>query len=60
MGSMARVKLTRRLGPVGTALTLWDLWRRLPKRQRKWVVVTSAEARPASREAGCVYTARAS
>jgi hypothetical protein len=35
---MARVKLTRRLGPVGTALTLWDLWRRLPKRQRKWVV----------------------
>jgi hypothetical protein len=35
---MARVKLSRRLGPVGTALTLWDLWRRLPKRQRKWVV----------------------
>jgi hypothetical protein len=36
--SMARVKLSRRLGPLGTALTLWDLWRRLPKRQRKWVV----------------------
>jgi len=34
---MARVKLSRRLGPVGTALTIWDLWRRLPKRQRKWV-----------------------
>jgi hypothetical protein len=34
---MARIRLTRRLGPVGTALMVWDLWRRLPKRQRKWV-----------------------
>jgi hypothetical protein len=33
-----RLKLTRRLGPVGTALTLWDLWRRLPPKQRRWVV----------------------
>jgi hypothetical protein len=30
--------LTRRLGPVGTALTVWDLWRRLPPRQRRWLV----------------------
>jgi hypothetical protein len=29
--------LTRRLGPIGTALTLWDIWRRLPPKQRKWV-----------------------
>jgi hypothetical protein len=35
---MARVRLSRRLGPVGTALTLWDIWRRLPPRQRRWVV----------------------
>ncbi|HZT90806.1 MAG TPA: hypothetical protein VFA05_02100 [Gaiellaceae bacterium] len=35
---MPRLRLTRRVGPVGTALMLWDLWRRLPPRQRKWVV----------------------
>ena len=34
---MPRVRLTRRLGPVGAALTLWDIWRRLPPKQRKWV-----------------------
>jgi hypothetical protein len=32
-----RLGLTRRLGPVGAALTLWDIWRRLPPKQRKWV-----------------------
>lgn len=32
------MKLTRRLGPVGAALTAYDIWRRLPPRQRKWVV----------------------
>jgi hypothetical protein len=35
---MARVRLSRRLGPVGAALTLWDIWRRLPPRQRRWVM----------------------
>jgi hypothetical protein len=30
-------KLTRRLGPLGLALTAWDVWRRLPPRQRRWV-----------------------
>ena len=33
-----RLGFTRRLGPVGAALTLWDIWRRLPPKQRKWVV----------------------
>ena len=37
MRAMARLKLTRRLGPVGAVLTAWDIWRRLPPRQRKWV-----------------------
>jgi len=37
MGGVARLKLTRRAGPIGAALTAWDLWRRLPPRQRKWV-----------------------
>ena len=27
--------LTRRAGPIGIALTAWDIWRRLPPRQRK-------------------------
>jgi hypothetical protein len=33
---MPRVpRLTRKLGPLGLALTAWDIWRRLPPRQRK-------------------------
>ena len=35
---MARLRLTRRLGPVGAALTIWDTWRRLPPRQRRFLV----------------------
>jgi hypothetical protein len=35
---MALPKLTRRLGPVGVALTALDVWRRLPPRQRRWVL----------------------
>jgi len=35
---MPRLGLTRRLGPVGVALTLWDVWRRLPPKQRRWVM----------------------
>jgi hypothetical protein len=34
---MPRLGLTRRLGPIGAALTLIDVWRRLPPKQRKWV-----------------------
>ena len=34
---MARSRLTRRLGPFSTALLLWDVWRRLPPRQRRWL-----------------------
>jgi hypothetical protein len=33
---VARARLlTRRAGPLGLALTAWDLWRRLPPKQRK-------------------------
>jgi hypothetical protein len=35
---MARMFLGRRLGPVGIALTAWDLWRRLPPRQRRQIL----------------------
>jgi hypothetical protein len=34
-----RPGLTRRIGPVGAALTAWDIWRRLPPTQRKWVAL---------------------
>ena len=30
--------LTRRMGPVGLALTAYDIWRRIPKRQRRQIV----------------------
>ncbi|HZQ81120.1 MAG TPA: hypothetical protein VFB25_03975 [Gaiellaceae bacterium] len=32
---MPRVRLTRRIGPIGVALTLVDVWRRLPPKQRR-------------------------
>jgi hypothetical protein len=31
-------RVTRKLGPLGLALTAWDIWRRLPPRQRKQVI----------------------
>jgi hypothetical protein len=35
---MAGPRLSRRFGPLGIALTAWDLWRRLPPKQRKQVL----------------------
>jgi hypothetical protein len=35
---VARLRLTRRYGPVGIALTAWDVWRRLPPKQRKQIM----------------------
>jgi hypothetical protein len=35
---MPRVRLTRRVGPIGAALTAYDIWRRLPPKQRRWLV----------------------
>ena len=29
---------SRRLGPLGLALTAWDLWRRLPPKQRRQLI----------------------
>ena len=31
-------RLTKRLGPVGVALTAWDIWRRLPPKQRRQIL----------------------
>jgi hypothetical protein len=30
--------LSRRAGPVGLALTAWDIWRRLPPKQRRQIL----------------------
>jgi hypothetical protein len=38
--------LTRRAGPLGLALTAWDLWRRLPPRQRKQVIALARKHGP--------------
>lgn len=34
---MPPVKLIRRFGPFGAALTVWDAWRRLSPAQQRWV-----------------------
>lgn len=34
----ARSLAGRRLGAVGIALTAWDIWRRIPRQQRKQIV----------------------
>jgi uncharacterized membrane protein len=33
-----RLFLLRRFGPIGVALTVYDVWRRLPTRRRRWLV----------------------
>jgi hypothetical protein len=35
---MPRLRLSRRAGAIGTALTVWDLWRRLPPKQRRFIM----------------------
>ena len=37
---------TRKLGPVGIALTTWDLWRRLPPEYRRQVMAVAAKHGP--------------
>jgi hypothetical protein len=31
-------RLARKVGPLSLALTAWDIWRRLPPRQRKQIL----------------------
>jgi hypothetical protein len=37
---------TRKLGPVGIALTTWDLWRRLPPEYRRQIMAIAAKHGP--------------
>ncbi|MGB8003253.1 MAG: hypothetical protein WCF27_03230 [Gaiellaceae bacterium] len=50
-------RLTRRMGPVGLALTAWDVWRRLPPKQRKQVLNLARKHGP--KVAASVLQARA-
>jgi hypothetical protein len=43
-------------GPVGLALGVWELWRRLPRKQRRWVFKQARKHGP--RLAKQVYTAQ--
>ena len=45
-GAMPRPKLTPRLGPVAVALTAYDIWRRLPPKQRKWLTAQARQHGP--------------
>jgi len=38
--------LTRRAGPVGLALTAYDVWRRIPKRQRRQIIAATRKHGP--------------
>jgi hypothetical protein len=35
---MAGIRNFRRTGTLGLALTAWDIWRRIPKQQRRMIV----------------------
>jgi hypothetical protein len=35
---LVRTVLLRRLGPLGLALTAYDLWRRIPEKRRRQVI----------------------
>jgi hypothetical protein len=52
-------RLTRRLGPLGLALTAWDIWRRLPARQRKQILNVARKHGPKVAASVLRATARA-
>jgi hypothetical protein len=38
--------LTRRAGPIGIALTAYDIWRRIPPRQRRQIIAATRKHGP--------------
>ena len=55
-GKNARMPRVKAGGPVGLALGVWELWRRLPRKQRRWVFKQARKHGP--RLAKQVYTAQ--
>ena len=51
-------RLTRRLGPVGIALTAWDIWRRIPKQHRRTIVRQTRRHGPKVAAAVIAYSKR--
>jgi hypothetical protein len=39
-------RIGRRAGPLGIALAMWDLWKRLPPKQRKRVIASARKHGP--------------
>jgi hypothetical protein len=55
---MARM-VTRRLGPIGVALTAYDVWRRIPKQYRRRIVAEVVKQGPRlAKEASRYYRSR--
>jgi hypothetical protein len=50
--------LTRRMGPVGLALTAYDIWRRIPKRQRRQIIDVARKHGPRAAAAVAKRTSR--
>jgi hypothetical protein len=50
--------LTRRAGPVGLALTAYDIWRRLPPKQRKRLLAQARRHGPRLASAAVERTRR--
>lgn len=51
--------VTRRLGPVGIALTAYDVWRRIPKQYRRRIIAEVARQGPRlAKEASRYYRSR--
>jgi hypothetical protein len=38
MGAVRPTRFITRVGPLSLALTVWDIWRRLPPRQRRQIL----------------------
>ena len=38
--------ITRKMGPVGLALTAFDIWRRIPKKQRRQIIAQARKHGP--------------
>ena len=46
-----RYLVYRRMGPLGVALTVWDLWRRIPPKHRRKIIQAATRRGPTVAEA---------
>jgi hypothetical protein len=55
---MPRLKIFRRTGAVGVALTAYDIWRQIPKQHRRTIVRTARRQGPKVAAAVIMYGRR--